>query len=185
MFKRIDIGLLGPPRSSAGTSRSNTTLVNVKLPCFLRRYHHALNAGEKGIDGAHLGGTDSANRLGHLVKALAKAPASVMEALSRDWVPLLLEYAAAHAATPEPEPTPAAGVAAEAAGRGDESSSAVGVGGSGVEAVETAVAAAALEGGAVSRIGGKAWRAQLAEWLAFLAALKGARGVYRWVKVCR
>lgn len=31
---------------------------------------------------------------------------------------------------------------------------------------------------------GRAYRAQLAEWLAFLAGIKGARSLYRWVPAC-
>ncbi|GFH15379.1 uncharacterized protein HaLaN_11598 [Haematococcus lacustris] len=43
--------------------------------------------------------TDACNRLGHLVKALAKVPHQVLEPVAKDWVPLLLEYAAAAKAT--------------------------------------------------------------------------------------
>lgn len=35
------------------------------------------------------------------------------------------------------------------------------------------------------RVGGKAWRDQLREWLAFLGGLKGAKGLFRWREVQR
>ena len=35
------------------------------------------------------------------------------------------------------------------------------------------------------RVGGKVWRDQLREWLAFLGGLKGAKGLFRWREVQR
>ena len=35
------------------------------------------------------------------------------------------------------------------------------------------------------RVGGKAWRAQLREWLALLGGLKGGKGLFRWQELQR
>ena len=63
-------------------------------PAFSSRFATALASDDPHAAGIGSGATDAANRLGHLIKAFARVPFSVLEPLSKDWVPLLLAFAA-------------------------------------------------------------------------------------------
>eukprot|EP00891_Asterochloris_glomerata_P000212 jgi/Astpho2/212/Aster-x0014 len=152
-----------------------------QLPNLPKRFQHALTRGEAAFNG---GFTDAGIRLGNLLKALAKVPSSVLEPHSWDWLPLFLQYAAAKpggrqtgAAADEP---------VEEAGEGEAD-------GNGTEADvngEPAVAASSLAAQPATvaevgsgdqarrgRLGNNLWRAQLREWLALLAGVRGVRGL--------
>ncbi len=70
------------------TIRTRALTPFIPPPC---RFARELAAGSASASG---GCTDAANRLGHLIKALTKAPASAVEPLSKEWVPLVLEFCA-------------------------------------------------------------------------------------------
>lgn len=145
-------------------------------PALLReRFAAAVASGEAAAAG---GSTDAGVRLTHLLKALAAANNNVIESRSREWVPLFLAFAAAGAGGEDGEAGAAglAPAAAAAAGDSDEDEEEEG-------AEEGGAAAGAGERRGVVAAGivsGRAWRSGLRDWLAMLAGLKGARGMFQW-----
>ena len=118
------------------------------------------------------------------LQALAKVPSSVLEPRSRDWLPLFLQYAAA-----KPGGRQTGAAAEEPAEEADEVDADVNSVDADVNG-EPAVAAGSLaaqpatvaEAGSgdqarPGRLGNKLWRAQLQEWLALLAGVRGVRGL--------
>lgn len=106
------------------------------------------------------------------LQALAKAPATLLESRSRDWVPLLLSYAAAKSSG-EAEADAATGRARNAVGGNggadavesdseDEAAAAEPVATGAGASADAAPAADTAGGGALaSHVGGQAWRAHL------------------------
>lgn len=81
-----------------------------------------------------------------------------MEPLSKEWVPLFLDFAAA-----------AKGPGSASAAEG------------GAVAALMQAHASAVEGSSVlSRVGARSYRARLQDWLTFVSGIKGARGLHRW-----
>lgn len=118
------------------------------------------------------------------VQAMAKAPASSLEPKSRDWVPLLIAYSSArgthHPTDTDPTPALHASPSSDSDSDLDE------------EAASEPSQATALEGNRVRekitqqqggpcgvRVGAKAWRGQLKEWLGFVGGLQGAKGIFK------
>ena len=109
--------------------------------------------------------------------------AQVMERLSKEWVPLFLDYVASKTAGAdddwEADPDPGAGAETQPEQQQqqqhDPAEAAAAVA---CDALTIPVKAGGV--GVLSRVGGKAWRAQLVEWLNLLSGMKGARGLHRW-----
>ena len=118
------------------------------------------------------------------LQALVKVPSSVLEPRSRDWLPLFLQYAAA-----KPGGRQTGAAADELVEEADEVDADINPADADVNG-EPAVAASSLaaqpatvaEAGAGNqarpgRLSNKLWRAQLREWLALLAGVRGVRGL--------
>eukprot|EP00887_Chlorella_sp_A99_P000887 scaffold5.g887.t1 len=134
-------------------------------------------AAAEGAPGAAVGGsTDAATRLAHLLKALARAPHTVVESRAKEWVLLFLAYCAAKSAD---------GVAAAGGGEAEaeeeeeegEEQEEQEQGGASEQAGEPRATAAAA-GTRRAGVPAHAWRAGLAEWLSLLAGLRGVRGMW-------
>ena len=125
------------------------------------------------------------------VQALAVVPDSVLEPRSRDWLPLFLQYAAA-----KPGGRATGATADEPVEEADEVDADINGVDADVNGVDTdvngkpAVAASSLAAQPATvadagsgdqarpgRLGNKLWRAQLREWLALLAGVRGVRGL--------
>ena len=118
------------------------------------------------------------------VQAMSKAPASCLEPKSRDWVPLFIAYSSARGTH---HPTDTDPILMRHASPNSDSDS-----DSDEEAASEPILAIALEGNSESeqisqrqegscgvRVGAKAWRCQLKEWLGFVGGLQGAKGIFR------
>lgn len=170
------------------------------------RLRQALAAGSPG---AHGGCTDASVRLSHIIKALGQAPAHLLQDRSRAWVPLMLAYAAAKSTGPaspalldkpacsaKEAATPVSAWAPPQTGRHADPSEILLDDLSDAEPNDAEASALATNGdlptsgdvGVVSlasHVGGQAWRSHLKEWLAVVAAIKGARGLFQWQSLRR
>ncbi|KAK9818396.1 hypothetical protein WJX72_012002 [[Myrmecia] bisecta] len=152
----------------------------------LERYSAALAAGSAAAGG---GSTDASVRLAHLIKAMAAAPSHIMEARSKEWVPVFLAYI--HAKTVRDEAQQEQDASAchptdqlDHTDHPDEQAAAAAPAEEDADIGDAAVDPAGDNGGdgeaAVGmRVGAKAWRAHLKEWLGFAAGIKGSRGMHR------
>lgn len=179
-----------PPPSHAGSE--SLLAAHQRPPPSLeelwRRPDGALGDQHAGAEPQHAGSTDAANRLKHIIKAMAAAPSPAAEAVGRDWVPLLLEFAAAgavDAGVVEAGPQSAeaggdVGAVSEAAleerrasGAGATTSAARSAsmppGSGGKRARPAGDAAAQL----APHVGGRVYRGVLQDWLGFLAGACG------------
>lgn len=115
---------------------------------------------------------------------MARAPASSLEPKSRDWVPLFIAYSSARG-THHPTDTQSAPLLHPSPGSDPESDS------DGEAAWEPSQATvpegdrareqvSQQQGGPCEvRVGAKAWRGQLKEWLGFVGGLQGAKGIFK------
>lgn len=152
------------------------------------RFTAAVASGEAAAAG---GSTDAGVRLTHLLKALAAANNNIVESRSRDWVPLFIAFTAAGAggeggeAGAAGKPQAAAAAAADSDDDDDEEEEEEQQQNGEGRRQDVAAAAAGEQRGVVAAgiVSGRAWRSGLRDWLALLAGLKGARGMYQWEAV--
>lgn len=168
-----------PEATAAAALAAAGGTASVAQPALLReRFAVAVTSGDAAAAG---GSTDAGVRLTHLLKALAAANNNVVEGRSRDWVPHFLAFAAAGAGGEDGESSAARGAAREAAAAAEDSEDEdeegpEDGGAAGAPGERRGVVAAGI-------VSGRAWRSGLREWLAMLAGLKGARGMYQWEAV--
>lgn len=168
-----------PAEASAAAAAAATGQQAAAPPLLGARFVAAAASGEEAAAG---GSTDAAVRLNHILKAMAAANNSVVESKAREWVPLFLGFTAANptaAATEDGGSNGAAGAdgqpPAAAEDSEDEEDEEPAAGGNGPRQQQRHSGSGPLTG--------RAWRSGLREWLALLAGLKGARGMFQWEAV--
>jgi U3 small nucleolar RNA-associated protein 20 len=196
----------GPTGADDGSSNSGNAAAEAGAS-LAERFDWHLQEGSVGRGG---GSTDDGARLGWLLKAASKAASEVLERGGRDWVPLFLGYAAVGRRlhgdldAEEGEDEGAAAAAEDREAPAGEAGAPPTTPKAKAKAAAAAAAAAKAPTSGAKRkrgdagggaggssaagwlgVGGKAWRAQMLEWLGVLAAVKGARSLFRATEVQR
>ena len=194
-----------PTTGGSGGGHFSEPQDTAQVPQLYSELSKAMHGGDVDQNG---GCTDAAVRLGNMLKAMAKAPANSMESKSRDWVPQFITFSTARGSNilADSATQPHASAASESESDPDSDSD-LSDSDSDSETLPPSlahdenrthpdvptVATAALgtrhdkakqksqqpRASHGVRVGAKAWRSQLREWLAFVGGIKGAKGVFR------